>query len=418
LIPRVSTDTWQMFPTPDHSAVAHTDEMPGDETASVQQDTGQVKSNHSSSITSSLKVGKDAYSVRQIMEDHWLYRDHAAYAQHPDFEATVKGIIFNPRHSIMNKEQLDEFFQTKHYVGQLNEATFIHNILPLIIKRTYTKMLKGDEVKTYLAELKRDDLEEYLKQSIEEELRGYLLKEQGWLTDGVLCKMDANFRPTMLPNRFQGQGHQAAIAAALAKDNGITDPRPDICYGIKPDTYKDPDVIFSQAIQALLGITPGMHHPFLIIEGKSEEGSMAEAQNQACRGGAVLVNAARLLRAHIKEPDIEGVDKRTFVFSAAMSPGLMQIYVHFAEVMPNAKGVRFHMNRVASRALDESEQVVQLCAIVHNILEWGCNTRRPMLTTLLDKLTTFQRGQTAKDIQEANEKSNKKRKASGAAKHG
>ena len=47
----------------------------------------------------------------------------------------------------------------------------------------------------------------------------------------------------------------------------------------------------------LLEIVTKVRHAFLIIEGKSHAGSAAVAENQARRGGATLVKAARKLRA-------------------------------------------------------------------------------------------------------------------------
>ena len=175
-------------------------------------------------------------------------------------------------------------------------------------------------------------------------------------------------------------------------------------------------MILSQEIQALLDIAPGIQDPFFIVDGKAEAGSLADAQNQACRGGATLINAARLLQDMMKAPDVKGADARTLVFSATMSPGLVQIWVHWAEVLTS--GVRFHMNHVASRSLDEPDQVVQCRIIIHNILEWGVNTRRPALSLFHDQLNQHQRRQTKKEVQEyqeTKERGKRKRKTNSEA---
>lgn len=57
-----------------------------------------------------------------------------------------------------------------------------------------------------------------------------------------------------------------------------------------------------------------MYDPALVIEGKGARGEDSEAVNQACRAGAALVNAGRLLRERIGDPDVEGADDRTFVW--------------------------------------------------------------------------------------------------------
>ena len=163
----------------------------------------------------------------------------------------------------------------------------------------------------------------------------------------------------------------------------------------------------------LLGVAPGVQHPFFIVEGKSEQGSVADAQNQARRGGASLVHTTRSLLTHIGEPDVEGLDMRIFILSATMSPDIMEIWVHWAEVIPT--GVRFHMNQVASRALAEEEQVVQLRKILHNILDWGVNKRRPQPQLLHQNISSFQKAQTRREIEETKAKAKEKRKATGAS---
>ena len=56
------------------------------------------------------------------------------------------------------------------------------------------------------------------------------------------------------------------------------------------------------AIEEAVCICPSINHPFFIIEGKSDRGHYGEAENYARRGGAVLVNVNRSLRAMAGEP--------------------------------------------------------------------------------------------------------------------
>lgn len=116
-----------------------------------------------------------------------------------------------------------------------------------------------------------------------------------------------------------------------------------------------------------LEVLKDVYHAFLILEGKSNEGSPQEAINQACRAGAALVRAARLLREALGEADFQGADHRTFVFSATMSPGLMEIWAHWAEV--SGETTTFH------KAIDDEQHFGHLRRILHNILDWGCGAR-------------------------------------------
>lgn len=354
------------------------------------------------------------------MEEHWIYQDHGAYQKYPQFKKTVQDIVHAKRDSIMSAEELDEFFEQRRYLKRLNEDTYLHNLLPLIVSRKYTKKeakpTDGDRV-IEEADLQRfETAAEDSEPSETKARKDYIFTSRRWIQDGILVKMNATLLPAAIPNRFEGEGYLPQIAAALAKEQGLTEARPDYLYAIKPDAYRDETVTLSPHLQALLGVAPGVQHPFFIVEGKSEQGSVADAQNQARRGGASLVHTTRSLLAHLGEPDVEGLDMRTFIFSATMSPDIMEIWVHWAEVIPT--GVRFHMNQVASRALAEEEQVVQLRKILHNILDWGVNKRRPQLQLLHQIISSFQKAQTRREIEETKAKANKKRKATGASLQG
>ena len=66
----------------------------------------------------------------------------------------------------------------------------------------------------------------------------------------------------------------------MAKVDGMTNPKPDSTYGVHIDHYPIlDDVTVSAYIDFLLAIVPILHHAFLIIEGKSDSGSKAEAEN-------------------------------------------------------------------------------------------------------------------------------------------
>ena len=89
------------------------------------------------------------------------------------------------------------------------------------------------------------------------------------------------------------------ITKHLEKDKGMTNPRPDMTFGLECEEDSFTTSI-PQHILDLLWIAPGIHHPFLILEGRSNSGSSATAENQARRGGAILVKASRALWAIIE----------------------------------------------------------------------------------------------------------------------
>lgn len=113
------------------------------------------------------------------------------------------------------------------------------------------------------------------------EFRDFLSDEK------VMVNLDKDFGRTLLPSRFAEDPTLIdEIAKDLAKDEDLTNPRPDIIFGLQRDKYPlATEVQIPQPILDLLEIAPGIHHAFLIIEGKSHSGSSATAENQARRGG-------------------------------------------------------------------------------------------------------------------------------------
>lgn len=270
----------------------------------------------------------------------------------------------------------------------------MYHLLPLIIKSSRTTKNHSSSSEKALTP---------------QELR--LFQEAGhidkdWFEDGIRITKNSEFRRTLVPNRFVKSGFEAELAAALAKQHGMKNPKPEFMYGIRTDKYAIPaGVIVSPKTTALLEIAVGLHSPFLIVEGKSDNGSMAEAENQACRGGATLVNASRELLKMIGDVEAPGADNRTFVFSCTMSPKLVQVWVHWAEIN-DKQDCDFHMNLVASKSLDDEDSLVQSRRILHNILDWGCVSRSIQLQDFYEKLYRYEREHLTK-LREASPKKRK-----------
>ena len=128
----------------------------------------------------------------------------------------------------------------------------------------------------------------------------------------------------------------------------MPNPRPDMKFGLKCEEKSFTTSILHHTLD-LLWIVPGMHRPFLILEGKSYSGLSATAENQARRGGATLVKASRALWAIVEDesstlPDLsdqeakglaekDGIypikpNLKPFVSSITISPTNFSIWVH------------------------------------------------------------------------------------------
>lgn len=227
----------------------------------------------------------------------------------------------------------------------------------------------------------------------------YQNEERIWRTflsdEKVVNELDKDFARTLLPGGFSKQPLLVEeLTKHLEKDKGMTNPRPDMTFGLKREEDSFTTSI-PQHILDLLWIAPGIHHPFLILEGKSHAGSSATAENQARRGGATLVKASRALWAILNGdistlPDLsnqeaEGLadkdneeaypidpDLKSFVFSITISPTNFSIWVHWYDMGNH----RYHMNLVESWSLQNSKGPAQIRRAWHNIIEFGVWTRR------------------------------------------
>ena len=239
----------------------------------------------------------------------------------------------------------------------------------------------------------------------------YRREERIWRTflsdEKVVNILDKDFARTLLPGGFSKQPLMVEeITKHLEKDKGMTNPRPDMTFGLKREEDSFTTSI-PQHILDLLWIAPGIHHPFLILEGKSHSGSSATAENQARRGGATLVKASRALWAIVEGnistlPDLSDQeangladtddetcpvkpDLRSFVFSITISPTNFSIWVHWYDMGNH----HYHMNLVESWSLQNSKGPAQIRWAWHNIIEFGVWTRRAQNEDLLELIRRY-----------------------------
>lgn len=112
----------------------------------------------------------------------------------------------------------------------------------------------------------------------------------------------------------------------------MKNPKPDRAYGLALDIFpRSAGLPMSQRTSQLLNIIPTLLAPFFIIEGRSNGGNVAGAQEQAARGGATLVSTQLelLANAGILDTNVTGINHDTFVYSATMDARAMEFHVHF-----------------------------------------------------------------------------------------
>lgn len=332
-------------------------------------------------------TSEDAIGYKMSLND--LKQDDKAFDEALEFKQYVTDLVSSDRGSVMRAASVKRFRDHANAYKCSTEATFLHYMIPLLQGYGYHVAAKPEfapgEEEMHLIEAK--------------EWKEFLADE------GILGHINQNFTRTLLPNKFsQTPGLIDEIARALEKDKDMTNPRPDFTYGLTREKHPlDLAAPMAQEIYDLLEIVPGMHHAFLIIEGKSPGGSETQAQNQARRGGATLVKALQKLRAEIVNDNppppseetatgqfiIKSAVKRPqnpispdytcFVFSITTSPTYFDIWVHWYDKGNN----KYHMNNVDSFALKNSKGPVQIRWAMHNIMEWGARTRRDQNDSLI-----------------------------------
>ena len=264
------------------------------------------------------------------------------------------------------------------------EDSFLAACLPLLIKNG--RNVRVDPRKDGIEAGEQHDPEE-IEENTTPGYR-YLLRE--WEEDGIVTAVGEEFRRGFLPSPFPND-----LVKEMRKVDGMTNAKPDRCYGLIPHMFPAPSVQIYRdpAIIDMIALLDSLYHAFFFIEGKSNGGIMAAAENQARRGGATLVFSMREWLSEIKVPDVgPGADNRTFVFSATMTPELILIWVHWAEILPDGT-VNYHMDYLESCAFRDDERIPKIRQTIHNIFSWGSTDRVTKLKPYHDQMYVYFRAQ-------------------------
>lgn len=288
----------------------------------------------------------------------------------PELLAEVERIISAKRKSNASQKEFEDFKAIFQLYRNQNEATVLAAVLPCIIKDDRTVLIPS---------------EDHSQEAVWESVR--------FFNEGVMIILDREFKKGYVPFRNGIDEIDVQLVAGMTKlkDRGMTNPKPDRTFGIRRDKYRfPPGFQMPEEIRDFLEVLPEMHLPFLIIEGKAEGGSSAEARNQACRGGAAVVHCLRLLRSHLGYKESAGADHQTYVFSATYYDGLLELWVHWAEVFAETNTLPvYHMSLVGSRAILDEHHFRKARMALHNILEWGSGPRFEGLEPLYEAIVEY-----------------------------
>ncbi|KAF6230742.1 hypothetical protein HO133_000001 [Letharia lupina] len=227
--------------------------------------------------------------------------------------------------------------------------------------------------------------------------------KRAWSMDFLDCVFEADLNKDMIPDTSHTGSKTTDI---MFKDlPRIEQPRPDVTYGLWKADIDSPCRGILDTYHCELA--KDVELPWFLVEVKTLNAVVGEAENQCIRGGAVLVNGhhqwnrvadgvKHSLDLSKKEKEEEHdrliakrekagtaydklqstADSATLAFSLAFSPSTATMHVHWREEWEN--GVEhWHAHTIQTYAMrTEHRDYEQLGMHMANIMDWGCRTRR------------------------------------------
>ena len=311
---------------------------------------------------------KDPVYVREYLKLNGIQLDNEealATAKGRNIVKDAKDLITGERLSPQNKKMLENFASRLKKHETKNETTFIHMMWWILVDKQRSVKAEGYDPAA------GDD---------------YVLRRE-WENDHLGYCLDQEFTRGYLPE-LNTKG-ELGLERLLENQTGMSNPKPDIAYGLDATAFVDVGLIANTLHRDLAQISRGILYPFFLIEFKSYQGLPAEAVNQAQRGGAVLTSTMNLLkeRAGILEHDQE-YDLSSFAFSLAMNPYNATMFVHWRELRheEDKTKVIHHTHSLEGYALNNLDSVDKLRIAVNNILDWGVGERKTWLLGMLAQL--------------------------------
>jgi hypothetical protein len=204
-----------------------------------------------------------------------------------------------------------------------------------------------------------------------------LLFKSAWEDSGeplIHVTEDTNLFRDRLPPQIHG----------LAKARiTLEQPRPDSMVGYLKNSHAEAlglDVPFSVVEELAMDefkVSQEVHFPFLTCQWKSQRGSgsITDAQLQAARDGAAIVNSMHQLSDAATRAGLDPLDAENKChFSLACDMSTAALFVH-CRVGDAEESPSYHMWRIAHALLSNEESMSALRLALRNILDWATTTR-------------------------------------------
>ena len=276
--------------------------------------------------------------------------------------------------------------------GAENELTFVVNFIGWILSNTR---------KTPPTDLNGAELEKERKWIDTE-----------WEKDHLHSRWDVDYIADCIPPIRSGDPSMDKLIDQVPR---IEKPRPDIAWGLWEDAFtKQEQKILGNQKNHLAGL--GMYDVFFVLESKSINASLEEAENQCMRSGCAMVNTRRVLNsaaalqqpskqqaalqqlseqqtallssgpgpaaaAVVPPPSASSADMDSFAFSMALGAQDARIFVNWALVTAKG-GVEWQMHQLRHYNFRSLIDVNRLHHDMDNILDWGVGSRKRKVVEL------------------------------------
>lgn len=250
--------------------------------------------------------------------------------------------------------------------------------------------------------------------------------ERAWDKDHLRGNWCADFHRIAVPML---QWEDDDVLTKLMKSfPRVQTPRPDLAYGLRNTAFTEEQQKVNDLYRDWAETSNNLYHGFFLIECKTD-GTIEAAENQACRGGATLVNARMefiakcaasnpvlslsacevhymadngeanpspaLLATSVhqavpqtsEESPLSKADLDSFAFSLVLVPAMASLYVHWAELRDDDRPI-FHMSFMEQYRLLKGRDLEKLRHDINNILDWGTLKRKTEILKFMAPIET------------------------------
>ncbi|KAI9854871.1 MAG: hypothetical protein M1813_000647 [Trichoglossum hirsutum] len=196
---------------------------------------------------------------------------------------------------------------------------------------------------------------------------------------------DVEFRPGSVPNP-EDENTPPALRLSVEMVGALGTPKPSLAFGYPDSSFDQRQASINDIYPDLAGLSRGLQHPFFFVQWKSSStgGTAYDAQNQAMRTGAALVNA-RVDLCELASPLATPSSSDACVFSATIDSYTATTYIHWCAT--DESGNRnFHMNSLSDFILGRQVDIWRLQREIDNIMEWGLGRRLARTRAILDMI--------------------------------